>query len=240
LHQLKELYIGSLAELAPPRIERIPGHNTLPARQLLDTAYLGDLLDRFGAQYGHGDRRAVASLWSKWHFSILAIHALAASLLLDRDLPLGLDDLHLQHSSEGHTSGLVLPHAGRSLAGVDPCLRFATLLDGHLAPLVEALAATTGASPRVFWSNAGNYIEYVAGVLADHPMAPPGVTEPVRTLLERCTLPDGLRNPLYRPVRYIESIEPNRPHRVRRLCCIRYLIEGLGYCSNCPIPWSSR
>lgn len=40
------------------------------------------------------------------------------------------------------------------------------------------------------------------------------------------TLPEGRGNPLYRPVRYVEPVEPNRPHRVRRLCCIRYLIEG--------------
>ncbi len=232
---LSTLYIGPLAGLTPPRVSAVPGADTLPARELLDPARLAALFDRFGAQYEHGDRRAVASLWSKWHFSGLCAHALAANLLLERDLPLGLDALHLQQSPEGRTSGLELRHAGRPLGDLAPYPRFATLLDDHLTPLIEALAATTGASPKVFWSNAGNYFEYFVGALAEHPMASPGVADPAQALMESRTLPDGRRNPLYRPVRYVEPVAPDRPRRVRRLCCIRYLIEELGYCANCPL-----
>ncbi|SFU94971.1 siderophore-iron reductase FhuF [Halomonas korlensis] len=232
---LSSLYVGPLEGVTPPRISAAFGTDALPARELLDPARLAALFDRFGAQYGHGDRRAVASLWSKWHFSALAAHGLAANLLLKRDLPLGLDELHLQQSPEGETTGLVLRHAGRPLAELDSHSRFATLLDDHLSPLVEALAAATGASPKVFWSNAGNYFEYFAGALDDHPMALPGVSEPAQALMASRALPDGRRNPLYRPVRYVEHVAPDRPHRVRRLCCIRYLIEGLGYCANCPM-----
>jgi ferric iron reductase protein FhuF len=206
----------------------------MPALDLLDPACLDALLTRFGARYGHGDRRAVASLWSKWHFSALAAHCLAANLLLERDLPLGLDELHLEQSPEGQTTGLALRHAGRPLADLDPCRRFATLLDDHLGPLIEALAAATGASQKVFWSNAGNYFEHFAGALADHPMAAPDDAEPARALMESRMLPDGRRNPLYRPVRYVEG-EAERPRRVRRLCCIRYLIDELGVCGNCPL-----
>ncbi|MFP4138362.1 MAG: siderophore-iron reductase FhuF [Halomonas sp.] len=232
---LSVLYLGPLEGLAPPRVSPACGADALPARELLDPAYLDALLDRFGARYGDGDRRAVASLWSKWHFSSLCSHGLAANLLLERDLPLGLDELHLQQSAEGQTNGLVLRHAGKPLGELDPCSRFATLLDGHLAPLIEALTAASDASPKVFWSNAGNYFEYFAGALADHPMASPGVAEPAQALMERRTLPDGRRNPLYRPVRYIEPVAPDKPRRVRRLCCIRYLIGELGYCANCPL-----
>ncbi len=232
---LSPLYIGPLAGLAPPRVAPTPGPDALPARELLDPAYLDALFARFGAQYGHGDRRAVASLWSKWHFSALAAHGLAANLLLERDLPLGLDELHLQQSAEGQTTGLDVRHAGRPLAGLDPHSRFATLLDGHLTPLVEALVASTGASPKVFWSNAGNYFEYFAGALGDHPMAAPDVGEPALALMASRTLPDGRRNPLYRPVRYVAPSEADAPRRVRRLCCIRYLIDELGYCANCPL-----
>ncbi|MDN3522213.1 siderophore-iron reductase FhuF [Halomonas ramblicola] len=232
---LSTLYIGPLAGLAPPRVSAAPGADTLSARDLLDPARLAALFDCFGAQYGHGDRRAVASLWSKWHFSALSAHALAANLLLERDLPLRLDELRLIQSPEGQTTGLSLRHAGRPLGELDGLARFTTLLDGHLAPLIEALAATTGASPKVFWSNAGNYFEYFVGALAEHPMASPGMAEPAQALMESRTLPDGRRNPLYRPVRYVEPVAPDRPRRVRRLCCIRYLIEELGYCANCPL-----
>ncbi|MFY0992190.1 siderophore-iron reductase FhuF [Halomonas sp. C05BenzN] len=233
---LSTLYIGPLEGLTPPRVSPEPGPDAVPACTLLDPTYLVDLFERFGARYGRRvDRRAVASLWSKWHFSALAAHGLAANLLLERDLPLGLDDLHLAQSPEGQTTGLDLRHAGRPLADLGALSRFATLLDHHLSPLVEALASATGASPRVFWSNAGNYFEHFAGAIREHPMAVPDVGEPARALMESRTLPDGRRNPLYRPVRYVESSEPGAPARIRRLCCIRYLIGELGVCGNCPL-----
>ncbi|TLF50616.1 siderophore-iron reductase FhuF [Halomonas urmiana] len=232
---LSTLYIGPLEGLAPPRVTPTPGPDALPARTLLEPVYLAELFERFGTRYGHGDRRAVASLWSKWHFSALAAHGLAANLLLERDLPLGLDDLHLQQSPEGQTTGLVLRHAGRPLSELGALSRFTTLLDDHLVPLVEALAMATGASPKVFWSNAGNYFEYFAGALADHPMAGPDVGEPARALMESRSLPDGRRNPLFRPVRYVDPGKADAPTRIRRLCCIRYLIDELGYCANCPL-----
>ncbi|WP_416139807.1 siderophore-iron reductase FhuF [Halomonas sp. HK25] len=236
---LSPLYIGPLAGLRPPKVSATPTADSYPTSELLDPAYLDALLARFGAQYPQGDRRAVASLWSKWHFSSLCGHGLVANLLLERDLPLGLDELHLQQSPEGQTTGLVLRHAGRPLADLEPHTRFATLLDDHLTPLIEALAATTGASPKVFWSNVGNYFEHFAGALASHPMAAPDVAEPARALMESRTLPDGRRNPLYRPVRYIER-EADSPRRVRRLCCIRYLIDELGVCGNCPLACRGR
>lgn len=234
-HALSTLYLGPLEGLTPPRVSPTPGPDALPAGTLLEPAYLVELFERFGRTYGHGDRRAVASLWSKWHFSALAAHGLAANLLLERDLPLGLHELYLMQSDEGQTAGLVLPHAGKPLAELDPGARFATLLDAHLTPLIEALAGATGASPKVFWSNAGNYFEYFAGALADHPMAGPDVGEPAQALMERRSLPDGRRNPLFRPVRYVTPADPGKPARVRRLCCIRYLIDELGYCANCPL-----
>ncbi|MFG6159707.1 siderophore-iron reductase FhuF [Halomonas sp. 1390] len=232
---LSTLYIGPLEGLSPPRVAPTPGPDTLPARTLLEPAYLAELIDRFATRYGHGDRRAVASLWSKWHFSALAAHGLAANLLLERDLPLGFHDLHLVQDADGQTSGLELRHAGRPLSELGALSRFTTLLDDHLMPLVEALASASGASPKVFWSNAGNYVEHFTGALAQHPMAGPDVGEPAQALMESRTLADGRRNPLYRPVRYVTPEAPQAPSRIRRLCCIRYLIDELGYCANCPL-----
>ncbi len=235
LHSMSSLYIGPLEGMTPPSVSAVSRSDVLAARELLDPACLNELLARFGTRYGNGDRRAVASLWSKWHLSVVAAHGLAANLLLGHDLPLGLDDLHLELSPEGQTTGLVLRHAGRPLTELAPVSRFATLLDGHLTQLIEALATATGASSRVFWSNAGNYFEYFAGALAEHPLASPEAIDPARQLLERQTLPDGRRNPLYRPVRYVEADEPGSPRRIRRLCCLRYLIDELGVCGNCPL-----
>jgi len=92
----------------------------------------------------------------------------------------------------------------------------------------------------VFWSNAGNYFEYFAHALAHHPLALPNANAPALALLEEKILPDGCRNPLYRPVRYLPNSDTDKPQRVRRLCCVRYLVGELGYCSNCPLTCRSR
>ncbi|WP_104205071.1 siderophore-iron reductase FhuF [Billgrantia saliphila] len=236
---LPQLYVGPLENLAPARL----GHDATTAgvagSDLLDPPYLDELMTRFGRRHGHGDRRAVASLWSKWHFSCLLATGLAANLVLGRDLPLDLDRLRLAQDRDGQTTGLILRHEGQPLDTRESPQRFATLLDGHLAPLIETLAKLSSASPKVFWSNAGNYFEYFAHALAHHPLAPPDANAPALAFLEAAILPDGQRNPLYRPVRY-RTADGDEPQRVRRLCCIRYLIDELGYCENCPLTCRAR
>lgn len=231
---LATLYAGPLAALVPPGVGEPPA-DALAARELLEPGRLAARLDHFSLQYDGGDRRAVASLWSKWHLSAVISAGLAANLLLERDLPLGLEALHLELAPEGQTRRLWLAHDGTPLASRDPLARFSTLIDDHLTPLIAALAAHSGASPKVFWSNAGNYFEYFAEALEAHPMASPGAAEPARALLAARQLPDGRRNPLFQPVRYLAAAAGGEPERRRRLCCIRYLIPELGYCGNCPL-----
>ncbi|WP_192035153.1 siderophore-iron reductase FhuF [Halomonas sp. YLGW01] len=246
---LDALYSGPLDGLTPPRL----GPLTAPAvamRDLLAPGRLEAELERFGAGYGdadckgQGDRRAVASLWSKWHAGALLAPYLAANLLLERDLPVSLDEVGVHLTPEGRTECLQLAHAGRPLGSLDGFTRFSTLLDDHLTPLIARLSALSGASAKVFWSNVGNSFEHFLTALEGHPMAHPGVAAEGKRLLESRTLPDGRRNPLYQPVRYVQPTsegasapEPTRRvRRVRRLCCLRYLLPDLGYCGNCPLP----
>ncbi|UXR95060.1 hypothetical protein FY157_25450 (plasmid) [Agrobacterium tumefaciens] len=51
-------------------------------------------------------------------------------------------------------------------------------------------------------------------------------------LLESPHMADGSRNPLFRPILYRQY--EGKPKRLRRICCIRYLINGLDYCKTCP------
>lgn len=231
---LSPIYRGPLANLTPPQVSREAPPNALPARRLLETACLESLLSRFAQAYPGGDRRAVVSLWSKWHFATLVGHGLTANLLMDRDLPLSLDELHLRLSSSAHTSHLCLTHEGLPLTGEDPFARFATLIDDHLAPLIARLAEVSGLATRVLWSNAGNYFDHYLGVIETHPLARPGIGAPARQLLDSPRCPGGGRNPLYHPMKHLEDAEGD-PQRIRRLCCLRYRIDGLGYCGNCPL-----
>lgn len=233
---LENLYLGPLQGFQAPGVGIAPtGSETILASELLCAERLATQLKHFATLYDHGDRRAVASVWSKWYFSVLISSALASNLLLNYDLPLGLDDVHLELTPEGQARRLWLNHAGRPLSSKNAFTRFSTLIDDHLKPIISALASYSGASPKVFWSNAGNYFEYFTEVLQAHPMAIPSTIEPARELLASSHLQDGRRNPLFQPVRYINGANTEIPERRRRLCCIRYLIPELEYCSNCPL-----
>ena len=231
---LAQCYIGPFAAADPPVMTTPPPSEAIPAAVLLDPHALGQLLERFGKGYAEQDIRGIATQWSKWYFAAVLVPALLADLLLGRELPLALEELFLLPTDEGRVERLCLRHEGRSLSTASDERRFMALLDANLAPLIEALAALSGASPRVFWSNAGNVFENILNQLEQHPGIDSGATAPGRHLLERARLADGRRNPLHRPVRYVTQ-PGGATRRIRRLCCIRYLIPELGYCGNCPL-----
>ena len=240
---LKALYTGPLDGLTPPQVGPVQAP-ALSMRELLAPARFEAELVRFAAGYGYqhgqGDRRALISLWSKWHFGALLAPYMAANLLLERDLPVGLDEVGVHLTAAGHAECLQLAHTGRPLASLDGFTRFSTLIDDHLTPLINELACYSGASAKVFWSNVGNTFEHFLGGVDMHPMAQPGMAEEGHRLLATRTLTDGRRNPLYQPVRYFQpecQDETDAPatQRVRRLCCLRYLLPELGYCGNCPL-----
>ncbi|WP_136067376.1 siderophore-iron reductase FhuF [Modicisalibacter radicis] len=216
-----------------------PEGPTLPAAALLDREVLGGLLDRLVAGFGAGaDRKAAASLWSKYHLSAVSIPTLVANLLLELELPVAPDGMRLSVGEKGETARLWLPHGGRPLPSRAPEARFRHLLDDHCAPLIEALAALSGLSPKVFWSNLGHYVEYAARTCSRHP-AFGGAGEPLLRFLEMRVLPDGRRNPLYRPVRYLD-LGGEAPARVRRLCCVKYRLPGEALCGGCPLKPENR
>ncbi len=132
-----------------------------------------------------------------------------------------------------------MPGEGGPFAALpgDPFQRFAHLLEGHLHPFVQGLAAEVRLSPRVLWSNAGNYFEWFIGEMGKlAPLAP--MLGHGRELLETERRPDGTRNPLFKPIQYVEVSCAQRPDglwRQRRTCCIRYRLGEMGHCDNCPL-----
>ncbi|MEH6386418.1 MULTISPECIES: siderophore-iron reductase FhuF [Pseudomonas] len=230
---LSRVYTGPLEGIAPVRVPVPTDCETLCASDLLDPQTLTSLLNRFGGSYPGGDRRAVASLWSKWHLSNVLAHGLAANLLLERELPLALEETRIELSPEGYTVGLCLQNEGILLTSGNAQQRFERIIDRHLEPLIRALSDWSGAAPRVFWSNAGNYFEYFAQALQTHPLALAHTNAPALEILETRVLANGKRNPLYKPVRYQPMA--NGAQRVRQLCCLRYLLPTVQYCENCPL-----
>lgn len=224
---LDRLLTGPLARYAETLLPPDAPGDAMPGARLLDPDILAEAITRFGRRYaGAADRRACASVWTKHHFAAWLAPGLAVNLLHDVDLPLGLREVQVVLAPEGHTAALRLT---RSHGRVDPRDRFATLREGHLAPLIAAASRAGGISPRVLWSNAGNVFESVVRTVERLAPQAPGLAEADRLMALR-DLPDGSPNPLFAPVRYAEG------HRRRRVCCLRYLVEELDYCSTCPLP----
>jgi ferric iron reductase protein FhuF len=207
----------------------------VPLRTILTGDGLSDVLTRFGSAYPPSDPRGLASLWSKHYFIKLIPPVVAASLILDHRLPLHLDHLQLILDDNGLPAAFKLPDPGQrwTPTPADAFERFDELLEHQLRPFIQALAGQVRLSPKVLWSNAGNYFEWLLGVLAI--AMPHADLTHGHQLLNARHLPDGRRNPLFQPVRYINLDGQDKPKRQRRVCCIRYRVDGLDYCSNCPL-----
>ncbi len=206
-------------------------------------AVMAPLLARYARVSGHpdGDLRALASLWSRWHFWV-SVPPLVASVLLHRSLP---DILALRLDAGQQNCGLRLAPAVRRCTAVDDgsvddgpvdAAALHEALTASAAPLVATLAGLSGASPRVFWNNFGNYVEYVHRQLDGHPRRVAAAATALDELLTRPVLAGGGVNLLYRPVRYLHDAVPPAPDgtRVRRICCLAYLLPDTALCSNCP------
>jgi ferric iron reductase protein FhuF len=205
-----------------------------PGSDLVDVERLAELLSRFGSRrYPGGDRRAIASLWAKQHFATLLPPFLAIALIAGHEVDVHIDAIGCTFSDDGVTESIHLRDAGKPAAPADALQRFLPLMDGHLVPVITALAAASGVSRKVLWSNAGNMFDFIVRRIEGAIGTRPPVADALALMAAR-RLPDGKPNPLFDPVRYPDDGEG--PKRLRRVCCIRYLISELGFCSTCPLP----
>lgn len=174
------------------------------------------------------------SQWSKYFLSQAIYVPVAANLLLDRQLPLALDQLGLLLDEQSLVTTLVVPNEGERVSGTDGESRLRPLMDATLAPAIASMAAHTGIAPRALWSNVGHYYAYLIDRLRELPSPPAAVDEGARLMTLR-HFDDGARNPLYRPIRQVIDAA-GEARCVRRVCCVRYRLPELGYCGNCPLP----
>ncbi|OEC33741.1 ferric iron reductase protein FhuF [Pseudomonas cuatrocienegasensis] len=231
---LAPLFCGPLAEHAEKLQLADPQAPALAGSLLFKPSYFAEFIGTLAERHATGDLLALTSIWSKWYFSSFMASTLAANLLLQRSLPIALDDIGVVLSTQDRPLGLRLPNDGSALLPCPPFERLRTLIEAHLEPAIEVFAEVSRASPRLFWSNAGNTFEFVTSRLELHPLASADCTAPARAVLNSRLRPDGRRNPLFAPVHY-RDIGTDEPQRLRRICCIRYRLPGIGYCSSCPL-----
>ncbi|WP_325948321.1 siderophore-iron reductase FhuF [Pseudomonas putida] len=235
---LSPLFCGPLHSYADKL--RLPGDSTaIDAAAFFQPEALGRFFDELQRQHGAGHRIAAVSIWSKWYISTFLVPVIAANLLLQRALPIALNQVNLVLSPNGRPQALQLRHDGEHARGDDGFQRFATLIDDHLTPLVSSLTAVCGGAPRLFWSNIGNTFEFAITRTELHPLATPGCAAVARQILRSRLRPDGGRNPLFEPVTYADADEDEHSRR-RKICCVRYHLKGAGYCSSCPIEPARR
>lgn len=232
---LDPLFIGEFSEYRNVLMLKDDPRPSLPLTTLLTPECFDEHLARFARQYGEGDRRGLASMWTKYYFIRLIPPAVAASLILDWHVPLQLEgiDVVLDQNAMPQAFKLHDPGHRRQRVSGEPFARFDNLIESHLRPFIETLASHVRVSPKVLWSNAGNYFEWLLGVLAK--AIPDADLADGHAVLTAPKMPDGRRNPLYQPVRYIEVAGQSELKRQRRVCCVRYLVDGLEYSGNCPL-----
>lgn len=228
------LLTGSLAYCAGALSLDDTGREFTPASDLLRPPVLNALVDGFGAAYEGGDRRAVASLWSQWYFGALLVPATAVMLLDRRVFPLRLDQLGVAMDPERHHAvAFHLPGTGNSAPDADPFELFHDLVWNHLDPLIRSISRSARVSERLLWSNAGGYVEWTVRQLEGRPDGAAAAAAGDRLLAARCW-PDGSPNPLFHPVLYVPEGETRV--RRRRICCMRYMLPGVGGCGGvCPL-----
>ncbi|HEY0286783.1 MAG TPA: hypothetical protein VGC62_07190 [Pseudomonas sp.] len=97
-------------------------------------------------------------------------------------------------------------------------------------PAADRCLADPRLAPAV---GGGNYFEWLPGIIAS--AVPHADLADRHALLGAPKTPDGLRNPLFQPVHYLAMEGQSELKRLRRVCCVLYLVRGLDRCGNCPL-----
>lgn len=235
---LAPLFGGDLARFREVLVLRGDPRDAMAGADFLKPQILEGLMERFRPEFVGEDRRGLASLWSGNYFVRLIPPVVAAALLLNRRLPLEMEQLEIVVDTKGVPVAFRLADQGEEFSTTpqNPFERFQHLIEDNLAPFIQALSLSSGLPEKVLWSNAGNYFEWTLGQLATQ-TATPALLADGEALLKARLTPDGRRNPLYEPIQYVEVAEPSGERslwRQRRQCCIRYLLPGVELCPNCP------
>jgi ferric iron reductase protein FhuF len=193
-----------------------------PADEALD-----EVLARFAQAYPDADWRAVVSVWSQWYLRTLWPPLMTAALGQARLPEASAVDVRL--TPDARPALIRVAEGGLVTGTTDELLE--QLVRIHTAPVIGRLAAAGGFSPRVLWNAVGAMVRWTLTTLdersVDFPLAAG------ERLLDHEAFPDQAANPLCGTRRRGASQQ-------RRVCCLRYRIEAMPYCADCPIAGCGR
>lgn len=158
--------------------------------------FRGLLLALYGAELMPAQLPVLVSQWSKYYFAVLWPAA------LNGRAPSVIDEV-----------GVELDERGLPLAFAPGSGDLQAVVEGHVRPLIQRLAALGEVPAAVLWGNAGDCLELLVN---QYPSA--------RFLLE------SPASPLFAAVRHAPD-----GRRVRRTCCLSYKVDWVGHCAHCPL-----
>ncbi|GAB2941279.1 siderophore-iron reductase FhuF [Hafnia psychrotolerans] len=216
---------------------QVAGAPLLPCTQLMEPYFIRQQLNFFAHQHGweHQDASAVASMWSKSYLSLFTGGWLIARLLCDREIMIHPADLLLTQDEVGLITSVVVPNEGKNVAPISAMNDFIPLFRQHIEPHFLSLSEVTGIRISVLWSNVASGVDTLFRMLSAGGQLSAEKQEAMSTLFTQKFWPDGERNLLFRPV-FIRHSVTGEAIRLRKGCCLRYLLPGKGYCPNCCLP----
>jgi len=100
-----------------------------------------------------------------------------------------------------------------------------------LRQTIDFLSGHCRLSPRPLWCDAAGYLNWIVRELD------PGNDEAEGLALFAKTLPDGSDNPLHGLIKRLPGADGNAVLTQRKVCCLRYMVPGVGGCGEtCPLP----
>lgn len=224
------------------------GASALTAREFLKPDILEGVLDRAISNFAAPDRRVAASLFVKRYAWMVTRTALAPMTMLGVALDVSIDNARVVFS--GVTAGglmledcdmvRILPERwpdGRppgdtvdSTAELHALTR-ASLVDQHLAVVIETLHELTGCSRQIMWGSAGHAAAYLFDELANDERLADRIADDRATFLERADAP------FHRTVQYLDLPlqSAEGPLLTRRTCCLWYRVRPDDLCYYCPL-----
>ncbi len=200
---------------------------------LFTLSLIDDHVEHYNNEYGNTDRRAIFSIWALRHFQAVLPPLLSANIFLDCSPVLELDRLAFIVAADFTVRELKIGPDLVDLRGASGAARFRDLARCFVAPLIERISVRTGVTERVLWSNAGTTFEGFLRIVEPAAEGRSGFQE-AKALLQLPTWPDGTVNRLFSPVRYLDG------RRIRRICCMRYLVPDGRLCAICPLEANHR
>ena len=217
IRALAPLFVGDFEHYRDILVLPDDPRPAIPVRELITTDGLAWLLEHYRRFQPGDDRRALVSQWSRTYFVKLIVPTVAANMVLGHELPVALDKLEVILGDDGLPEAFRLPHEGQPFVSKPegPFERFKELLDGNFEPLIEGWNQQVKLSRKVLWNNAANYVEWLVHAMAGLGL-PAEMLADGKQLIESERRPDGGKNPMFSPVRYVERSSGPSPLRQRR------------------------